>query len=151
MDQKNSRKRLIRKKRATSFIDYATLVIHELFFGTLAVYLFLLLIEEIKKGFVSDFLNLNILVAVVLATGVITMFTYEEKTVIRRDDKSTRQAGVEILLVAALGLFAGLLVLSKFAAFGRIGGILAVGVGLLVIILSPSLVQVSNSVPDVRD
>ncbi|MBU4174938.1 MAG: hypothetical protein KKB90_03190 [Actinobacteria bacterium] len=151
MDQKNSQKRLIRKKRVSRFIDYATLVIHELFFGTLAVYIFLLLIEEIKKGFVSDFLNLNILVAVVLATGVITMFTYEEKTIMRPDEKSARQAGVEILLVVALGLFTGFLVLIRIAASGRIGGILAIGVGLIAIILSPSLVQVSNPVHDVRD
>ncbi|MCG2796681.1 MAG: hypothetical protein L6427_12640 [Actinomycetia bacterium] len=151
MDQKNSQKRFIKEKRATKFIDYATLVIHELFFGALAVYMFLLLIEEIKKGFVSDFLNLNILVAVVLATGVITMLTYKEEAVTKRDEKSTRQAGVEILLVVALGLFAGFLVLNRIAAFGRIGGILSIGVGLIVIILSPSLVQVSNSVPDVRD
>jgi hypothetical protein len=55
------------------------IIISELFNVSLVTYLILLLLETLSKGFVSDFFNLNILLGIVLISGIIMVSPLAEK------------------------------------------------------------------------
>jgi hypothetical protein len=55
------------------------IIISELFNVSLVTYLILLLLETLSKGFVSDFFNLNILLGIVLVSGIIMVSPLAEK------------------------------------------------------------------------
>ncbi|MCG2796510.1 MAG: hypothetical protein L6427_11740 [Actinomycetia bacterium] len=130
-----------RKCESERVFTYVTLLVREIFLGALAIYLLLLVLEAVIEGFVSDFLSLDILVAVVLVTGVITMLTYGERVEIGPEEKTKKSVGVtEILLLVGLGLLGAVLVLYKTVEFGRLSFVLSAGTGFVIIILSPEFV-----------
>lgn len=51
----------------------------ELFHVSLVTYLILLLLETLDKGFVSDFFNLNILLGIVLLSGIVMVSPLSHK------------------------------------------------------------------------
>ena len=58
----------------------------ELFEVSLMAYLILLVLESVKKGFVSNFFNLNVLLLLVLISGIL-MVLFEPITLKERFDR----------------------------------------------------------------
>lgn len=61
-----------------SIKPYLSIISKELFQTSLVTYLILLLAETVKTGFVSFFFNMNILVGVVLVSGIVMTLTEDE-------------------------------------------------------------------------
>lgn len=104
------------------------IVAREFFQYSLITYLILLLAETVRQGIVSYFFNLNILLALVLTSGVIMVLTHQEqldKHLHPEKKHKVRKRDVLYLFVLALG--GGFLVLYKTTDLGM----LAILIGLL--------------------
>lgn len=110
------------------------LVIEEIFQFSLVTYLLLLLAETLQEGFVSYFFNLNILLGVVLVTGIVMVFTHSEQ--INQSPPPQKLKIIDVLYILMIALGAGFLVYYKTKELGQIAIIVAVITGVLIILLS---------------
>ncbi|MDI6821515.1 MAG: LytR C-terminal domain-containing protein [Actinomycetota bacterium] len=100
---------------------------------SLATYLILLLLETIKEGFVSFFFNLNILLVIVLVSGVIAALTSrEEKEEVRHEVITLKELG----FIIGLGILGAILIWYKTAGLGNLSRLLSFISGILIILLS---------------
>lgn len=110
------------------------LLSEEFFQYSLITYLILLLAETLKEGFVSFFFNLNILLVVVLVSGVILVLTHSEKLELIKEKHKLKQSDIEYTIVLAIG--GALLVYYKTQELGTIAIIISVLTALIIILLS---------------
>jgi hypothetical protein len=118
------------------------LLAEEFFQYSLITYLILLLAETIKEGFVSFFFNLNILLIVVLASGVIMVLTHNEHLEPERTKHKIKTADVEYTILLATG--GAFLVWYKTQDLGIISFVIA-GLTAMIILLLSFLLLTDNS------
>lgn len=99
------------------------LVAEEFFQYSLITYLILLFAETIKEGFVSFFFDLNILLVVVLLSGVIMVLTHHEE--LERLRKPHKITGADIQNIFLFASGGALLVYYKTFELGNIAFVIA--------------------------
>src|SRR5947207_669165 len=100
------------------------LLSEEFFQYSLITYLILLLAETLKEGFVSFFFNLNILLVVVLVSGVVMVLTHNEHLEPEKTHHKIKTSDIEYTLVLATG--GAMLVYFKTKDLGVISIVIAV-------------------------
>ena len=111
------------------------IVTKEIFQYSLVTYLILLLAETVKAGVVSYFFNLNILLAVVLLSGMIMILTYDKKIPIPTPaHKKVRSQDIIYCILIALG--GGFFVYAGTFDLGIIAIVVGCLAALLIFLLS---------------
>jgi len=110
------------------------ILLEELFQFSLITYLILLLAETLQTGFVSYFFNLNILLGVVLVSGILMVLTHNEQLDAHRTHHKITTVDLQYVLLLALG--GGLLVYYKTQALGQIAKLIAILTGGIIVLLS---------------
>lgn len=125
------------------------IIFSELFNVSLVTYLILLLLETLDKGFVSDFFNMNILLAIVLVSGVVMVSPLSEKKEadmwemidFRLDSllETLKARGISendfyFMLIVSLG--GALLVFLKTQELGSLSGVLGAITAVIIFTLS---------------
>ena len=93
-------------KKYQTFISDISRDIFEIF---TIFYLILFLINQIKIGFVSDFLNLNHILIIVVASGILSLYKNKLKTTKR-----------DYIFIVTLALIGALTIFYKTSVFGNI-------------------------------
>ena len=109
-------------------------IANHLFQTLLITYLLLLLLEEIWIGLVSIYLNLNYLLILVIASGILDIFT--EKKEIKQKTKRK-----DILLIYVLGILGFLIIKFKTADLNYLSWIISIIAGILIILLSHLILE----------
>jgi hypothetical protein len=109
-------------------------LINHLFQTLLVTYLILLLIEQIYTGFVSTYLNLNYLLILVIASGILDVFTKQKKV-----KETTKKS--DYYLIYALGILGTIIIKFKTAELGYLSYIISIIAGILIILLSHLILE----------
>lgn len=110
------------------------IIAEEFFQYSLVTYLFLLIAESLKEGLVSLFFNFNVLLIIVILSGLIMALTdYKSINALKRQRKITSKDVEHIFLLTVAG---GLLALVKTSELGTIAIIIAVVTAILIASLS---------------
>ncbi|SRR6266403_2262056 len=110
------------------------IIAEEFFQFSLITYLILFLTETLQTGFVSNFFNLNILLEIVLASGVIMVLTHDEKLDLPTKPRKLKFFDIVYILLLALG--GGSLVYYKTLDLGSIAVWISLLTGGIIILLS---------------
>src|SRR5258706_5752120 len=122
----------------------------EIFQFSLITYLVLLLSESLKTGFVSNFINLNIPLFIVLITGVLMVLTQQDKFEVIKPEKRNLSADIQTSIV--LAVIGGLLVFFKTQELGKISIAISILTMVLITFLSILLLTDSATVkPEIED
>lgn len=124
----------------------------ELFQFSLVTYLILLLAETIKEGFVSYFFNLNILLGVVLVSGVVMVLTHDER--IEKLTKLTEKPKEKLsdwdyYYIGGITLGGALLVYYKTQDLGNISLLLTIITAVIIALLSYLIMTDRNDEKDI--
>lgn len=119
------------------------LVAEEFFQYSLITYLILLFAETIKEGFVSFFFDLNILLVVVLLSGVIMVLTHHEE--LEKLKKPHKINGADIQNIFLFSVGGALLVFYKTFELGVIAFVIAGLTALIIALLSYLLLSDEGS------
>lgn len=106
------------------------IIVRELFVVSLLTYLLFSLIDDISRGFISDFFNLHILLGIVVVSGIITMLFPSADAVETRITKGARRSIGSALMLLGLGVIAAVLVLLRTATQGKVSALYALLAGL---------------------
>jgi hypothetical protein len=109
-------------------------LINHLFQTLLVTYLILLLLEQIFPGFVSTYLNINYLLVLTIAAGILDVFSEHEviKQRIKRKD---------ILFIYVLGILGTIIIKYKTIDLGYLSWIISIIAGILIILLSHLILE----------
>ena len=105
-------------------------IVNSLFQSLLVTYLILLLIEELQKGFVSIYLNLNYLLILVIIAGILDVFSEQPKP---KKEKVTKK---DYALILFLGILGFAIIKYKTYALGWLSWLISAIAGILIILLS---------------
>ena len=140
MRTRKQRKLSVRKEKRRVPIRLLVVSNQEFFTVILVTYLLLLLLEEIKEGFVSNFLNLNIILGITLISGIITVFGGEsKKKEIEHFEKK------DYMWVFALGVVGAALIFYKTRNLGTLSYLISAISGILIILLSVLILEDNSS------
>lgn len=109
-------------------------LINHIFQTLLITYLVLLLIEQIYTGFVSVYLNLNYLLVLVIASGILDVFTEKKQT----KQQTTKK---DYYLIYALGILGTIIIKFKTEELGYLSYIISIIAGILIILLSHLILE----------
>src|SRR5258706_14036148 len=98
-------------------------ITEEFFQFSLVTYLLLLLAETMLEGSVTRYFNLNILLSIVLASGITMVLTKSNES---KFVPTKRNIGADIQNSLLLALGAGLLVFYKTQSLGKISIVIAI-------------------------
>ncbi len=116
---------------------YASLINH-LFQMILVTYLALLLIEQIWPGAVSLYLNLNLVLIVVIITGVLDVFA-DIAPAPKQKAKTT-----DYLFAFSLGILGAVIIWLKLGDLGWLRWVISLIAGALIILLSFLVLEEDN-------
>ena len=106
---------------------------------SLITYLVFLLLEELKEGFVSYNFDLNIVLYIVIVSGVLSVFAKEDpsiKLMARNKEKPEKIRKIDWLFIFGLGVLGGFLIFYKTEEIGWISYVISGISGILIILLS---------------
>ena|SRR6266700_2242071 len=118
------------------------IIFNEIFQYMLVTYLILLLAETVQEGIVSYFFNLNILLGIILASGIIKVLTEDKEIEFKSPVK--RQVKIDIAWCVLLAVGSSLLVIYETQDLGVIA--LAVGGITFIIVLLLSFLLLNQYV-----
>lgn len=110
------------------------IVFEEFFQFSLITYLILILLESFRQGFVSFFFNINILLFLVLASGVVMVLTRTEHIQISTTKKINLSSDLQNGLIFAV--IGGLIVFLKTENLGQVSIITSIFTMLIILLLS---------------
>ena len=113
------------------FKGYPAEIINYLFQTLLVTYLVLLLVEEIWKGLVTNYLNPNYLLIIVIIVGILDIFSEHDTRFIKEKSKPT-----DYLFVFALGIIGFFIIKLKTADLGWLSYLISIIAAVLIILLS---------------
>lgn len=112
------------------FRGKTALTINHLFQVLLVTYLALLLVEEIWSGTVSNYLNLNYLLIIVIVFGILDVFS---ENLPRENKMPTKK---DYLFIIILGIVGFLIIKFKTSSLGWLSWVISIIAGILIILLS---------------
>jgi len=110
---------------------YISKISFETFNSLLITFVILLLIDNIRDNSVTDHLNLNYLIFIVLIFGIISLY-YDTKT----NNVQSKAAKKEYIIIAGLGVIGLVIIWSKINYMGFISYPIAIIGGVLIMLLS---------------
>jgi hypothetical protein len=114
----------------------------EIFQISLVTYLILLILETIRTGIITHFININYIIPVIILSGIMmTLWDKEEYHL----QKKKRLGELDIYYIAALSLGAGLLVWYKTSDLGWISIAISICTTLITILLALLIFLEDNS------
>lgn len=139
--RRKDRKLALKKQRRAVRIKSLVEINQEFFTSILVTYLLLLLLEELKEGFVSNYLNLNIVLGIVLASGIVTVLTGKDEL----EEKRGRLTKKDYIWVFGLGGLGAAIICYKTQGLGYLSYAISIISGALIILLSLLLLSEENS------
>lgn len=124
-----------REKR--KYLAWAPGLMQEIFESLLVTFLLLLLVEAIFQGSVSNYLNLNGLLIVVIAVGALAALTAAERAEKRGEKRLTRG---DIITALCAGMAGAVIVWHGTRDIGWLSYLLPAIVGALIAALLPLLI-----------
>ncbi|MEK6855424.1 MAG: hypothetical protein AABX73_04340 [Nanoarchaeota archaeon] len=112
------------------FKEHNAVLVNHLFQTLLVTYLLLLLLEQIWKGVVSTYLNLNYLLIVVIIAGILDVFSEQPK---KEKERITKK---DYVFIIALGILGFVIIKYKTTALGWLSWLISIIAGILIILLS---------------
>ncbi len=112
------------------FRGKTALTINHLFQVLLVTYLVLLLVEELWSGTVSNYLNLNYMLVIVIVLGILDVFSEQQRV---ENKEATKKDYIFILLLAIAGFF---IIKVKTAQLGWLSWLISIIAGILIFLLS---------------
>lgn len=104
--------------------------INKLFQTFLVLYLVLLLVEQLKEGLVSTYLNLNYLLIIVIILGILSVFTKQKPV---KKEPITNKDYVYISLLSIAGI---IIIFIKTRELGYLSYLISLIAGILIFLLS---------------
>ncbi|MBI2629265.1 hypothetical protein HYW74_04225 [Candidatus Pacearchaeota archaeon] len=105
-------------------------IVNYTFQTLLVTYLILLLAEQIQKGFILNYLNLNYLLALVILLGILDVFS--EHSFI----SSTKPTWKDYSFITILGMAGFIIIKFKTEQLGWLSLVISIIAGILIILLS---------------
>lgn len=106
----------------------------EIFKVSLISYLFFYLVDNYKIGYVSNFFNLNILLWITIASGILTTWIRNDEPVNEKISKKNRIT--DYIFIIILGLVSTALIYYKVMDLGGLAWIISGISGVIIILLS---------------
>lgn len=128
---------------AILFKSHNAHLINHLFQNLLIVYLILLLIEQISPGFVSQYLNLNYLLIIVIISGILDVFSEHTMQVHQQKPKTK-----DYIFIFILGFLGFAIIKFKTSALGWLSWLISIIAGILIILLSILVLEEDESSED---
>lgn len=123
-------------KEVKNLIWFFSRLINEIFKVSLVAYLIFLLIETFSAGFISNYLNLNIILVVCVISGIIDFLVQKGKKLEKR--KLTRNDFIWILTLSVIG---ALFILRKTIELGWISYLISFASGVLIVLISVLIIE----------
>lgn len=113
-------------------------IAHEIFIVSLLTFFVLYIIEDFVEGFVSNHLDLNIVLGAVVGSGVLTILLSKGDSRMQyHAEQKMRRVSVGVLIVIILlAVVGGGMVWMQVRSLGGIGGVLAVLAALTISVFS---------------
>jgi hypothetical protein len=92
--------------------------IRDIFVASFLTYMVLLVLDEVKRGFASSFFNLDILLWLVVTTGVLTSLTGGLSRAAGRGRQETFSALAMVVFVVGMGLLGSFFIYAATTASG---------------------------------
>jgi len=124
----------LQEPKYREFLEFLRDIVQNIFEASLVLYLIFLLLETIKEGFISFFFNLNILLVVVLISGVIAVLVGKEE--VEGEAQAQEFTLKDLVFILGLGLLGTVLVWYKTADLGALSYLLSILSGILIVLLS---------------
>ncbi len=125
---------------ARTIIHYLNILFIELFKASLISYLLLYLIDELWPGFVLNYYNLNIILLVIIISGILALWVKEDKNA-----KKTYNERIGMIIMVLFSLGAGLLIFFKIKQIGWIAYIISiVGAAMIYLLIQTIQKQIFN-------
>lgn len=112
------------------FRGRTAITINHLFQVLLVTYLVLLLAEELWAGTVSNYLNLNYMLIIVIVLGILDVFSEQQ----HRERKDVTKKDYIFVLVLAIAGF--LIIKVKTSSLGWLSWVISIIAGILIFLLS---------------
>lgn len=112
------------------FKGHKAVIVNQLFQVLLVTYLVLLLVEELWQGTVSNYLNINYLLVVVIILGILDIFSENTK----KENKPITKK--DYLFVIVLSIAGFLIIKFKTSALGWLSWLISIIAGVLIALLS---------------
>ncbi len=110
-------------------------IINNTFQGILVAYLLLLLIEQIWKGAVSAYFNLNYLLIAVIVLGILDVFSEH------KEKKKENPSAKDYMLIGALSILGFGIIKYKIAQLGWLSWVISIIAGILIALLSYMIIE----------
>jgi len=117
-------------------------IIAEIFKVSLLTYFILFIIEEFNKGIISNYFNFNILLTIIVVTGIATVLLDTDDQIEQRKNLRTK----ELLTIIAVAIIGGAIVFFKLQDVGIIAYIISFLSMVLVFLISILIVNDKKSV-----
>lgn len=113
-------------------------LISEIFKISLLSYLAFYLIDDFFPGFVSDFLNMNIVLGIVVASGIFTVAAQQDKEAAeeKEEEKKNKIRARDIAFIMILGVFSGFLIYWKTKTIGSLAVPISIISSVIIILMS---------------
>lgn len=122
-----------RKSNQNRFLTNIHIISDELFKASLVTYLFLLIMETVKEGFVSYFFNPAILLGIVIVSGIGMAVTRDAKP---EEKKETEIRAINWFYIFYMSFLGGTLVYIKTKDLGNFSLFIAAATFILVVLIS---------------
>lgn len=109
----------------------------DLFLGTLALHVILLLIEMLRRQSVSYFINLGVIFWIIAASGTVAILTAGGEDPPGAEGRSARKERRRPVLAVLTCLMGCMVVLLAAWRLGSVSLLLSLGMGLLLILVAP--------------
>jgi len=119
------------KKPKYLFRGHNTYLVNHLFQYLLVVYLVLLLLEQLFTAFVSQYINLNYLLLIVIIVGILDVFSEHP---IQANNKQPKKSDYIFILI--LGILGTAIIKFKTSELGWLSWLISIIAGILIILLS---------------
>ncbi|HLD62117.1 MAG TPA: hypothetical protein VI998_04060 [Patescibacteria group bacterium] len=112
-------------------------LVSEIFKISLLSYLVFYLIEDFFPGFVSGFFNMNILLGIVVGSGVFTVISQKEESK-EGEGKEVKNKirARDIVFIVILSIIAGGLIYLKTKDLGKLGLAISIISGIIILLMS---------------
>ena len=117
-------------KQLNLFKGHNASLVNHTFQTVLVTYLILLLLEQIWPGLVSTYLNLNILLVIVIISGILDVFSEHTKP------KNEKIRPRDYIFIGALGIAGFLIIKFKTLELGWLSWVISIVAGILIVLLS---------------
>ena len=128
---------LLQEQKRRVFLWLIKSIIEEIFRVSLISYLLFYLIDDFRKGFISDYFNLNILLGFTIISGIITVAWQKEE----KERKIPKIQKKDYIFIVILGLISAGLIYYRIKEIGKLAYLISAISGIIIILISILLLK----------